>query len=103
MTSRHRKRSRKAMTAPPGELPLAAVNVSRSRLRRTSLGGAWATLIATAIVILVAVFFVRHRSRSRPSAQAGASSGYVDSEVCEECHGAIAETYRKTGMGRSFY
>src|SRR6266853_6557131 len=27
---------------------------------------------------------------------------YADPAVCEQCHPAIAATYRKTGMGRSF-
>ena len=30
-------------------------------------------------------------------------SGYVDPSVCATCHTAIAETYQRTGMGRSFY
>ena len=30
-------------------------------------------------------------------------SGYVDGKVCATCHAKIAEMYRKTGMGRSFY
>src|ERR1043166_8774667 len=28
---------------------------------------------------------------------------YVDPTLCTQCHSAIAATYRKTGMGRSFY
>ena len=31
-----------------------------------------------------------------------ASSRYADPSVCEQCHGDVAATYRKTGMGRSF-
>lgn len=31
-----------------------------------------------------------------------AQSGYVNPAVCAECHGDIAATYHKTGMGRSF-
>jgi predicted CXXCH cytochrome family protein len=33
---------------------------------------------------------------------AGADAGYVSSDVCAECHREIWETYRRTGMGRSF-
>lgn len=33
----------------------------------------------------------------------GAEIGYVDSAVCSTCHGAIAESYARTGMGRSFF
>jgi FimV-like protein len=32
-----------------------------------------------------------------------ADAGYVDSKVCATCHSAIAATYSRTGMGRSFY
>ncbi|HLK51084.1 MAG TPA: tetratricopeptide repeat protein [Bryobacteraceae bacterium] len=31
-----------------------------------------------------------------------AEPGYVDSAVCGRCHSRIAESYRRTGMGRSF-
>ena len=31
-----------------------------------------------------------------------AQPGYVDAAVCATCHSRIAETYRRTGMGRSF-
>jgi predicted CXXCH cytochrome family protein len=33
---------------------------------------------------------------------AGSDAGYVSSDVCAECHREIWETYRRTGMGRSF-
>src|SRR5690349_15405339 len=32
-----------------------------------------------------------------------APPGYAEPGVCATCHQAEAETYRKTGMGRSFY
>lgn len=51
--------------------------------------------------------FTSSRSRFVASppieAQAQAQSGYVDPSVCASCHAAIAATYKKTGMGRSFY
>jgi predicted CXXCH cytochrome family protein len=31
------------------------------------------------------------------------AAGYVDPAVCARCHAEIAATYRKTGMGRSFF
>jgi predicted CXXCH cytochrome family protein len=31
------------------------------------------------------------------------SDGYVDPALCERCHAAIANQFRRTGMGRSFY
>ena len=33
---------------------------------------------------------------------AGADAGYVSPDACAQCHGDIWETYRRTGMGRSF-
>ena len=33
---------------------------------------------------------------------AGSDAGYVASDVCAECHREIWDTYRRTGMGRSF-
>ncbi len=33
---------------------------------------------------------------------AGSDAGYISSEVCADCHKDIWETYRRTGMGRSF-
>ena len=32
-----------------------------------------------------------------------ADAGYADSKVCATCHSSIAASYRRTGMGRSFY
>ena len=36
------------------------------------------------------------------AAQTPASSGYLDSSICAQCHREIAESYSRTGMGRSF-
>ena len=36
-------------------------------------------------------------------ALAAAPAGYIDSAVCARCHAAIAASYSRTGMGRSFY
>jgi predicted CXXCH cytochrome family protein len=36
------------------------------------------------------------------AASAGPASRYADPKVCAECHAAIAKSYSKTGMGRSF-
>jgi tetratricopeptide (TPR) repeat protein len=35
--------------------------------------------------------------------QPAAAPSYVDPKLCIGCHAEIAQTYRKTGMGRSFY
>src|SRR5262245_55399242 len=34
---------------------------------------------------------------------AGDDSGYLEPSVCTACHRRIDETFRRTGMGRSFY
>ncbi len=68
------------------------------RSRRVWVG---AVLLAAAIA-LVAVF--RHRSGvSSPLVTQTSQSDYVDGAICASCHQDIAETYRKTGMGRSFF
>jgi predicted CXXCH cytochrome family protein len=38
-----------------------------------------------------------------PPAQAQSQNSYVESQVCAGCHANVWETYRRTGMGRSFY
>src|SRR5206468_12959313 len=30
------------------------------------------------------------------------ATNYIDSAICANCHGAIADTFHRTGMGRSF-
>jgi predicted CXXCH cytochrome family protein len=54
-----------------------------------------------------AIYFLRHRSSvppdSEPFPATIANAGYVDPALCAGCHAKIWETYRRTGMGRSFY
>ena len=38
------------------------------------------------------------RAQARPPA-----NGYIDSAACAACHPSVWESYRRTGMGRSFY
>src|SRR5215472_9527167 len=38
-----------------------------------------------------------------PPAPKGSQARYVASSVCAGCHAEIANSYRQTGMGRSFY
>ncbi|HEY6342816.1 MAG TPA: tetratricopeptide repeat protein [Bryobacteraceae bacterium] len=43
------------------------------------------------------------RASGSDAASSQAGGRYADPGVCEQCHGDIAATYRKTGMGRSFH
>ena len=61
-----------------------------------------AVLLVCVTLAVAVYFFSSGQPRELPSA-AGAGSGYVDSAACAACHQDIAETYRLTGMGRSFY
>ena len=72
------------------------------RRSRTGWGGAFlaAGLLAAAVALL-AVYRHRSSGSSHPVEQAS-QSDYVDGAVCAGCHQDVAETYRKTGMGRSF-
>jgi predicted CXXCH cytochrome family protein len=57
-------------------------------------------------VLAAAIYFFRPFPVTSPTTQdpAGktAENRYVDTSVCADCHPAIAETYQRTGMGRSF-
>jgi predicted CXXCH cytochrome family protein len=61
----------------------------------------------SALGLAVPAFFLL-RAQTRPVAAAHAVSApiiskYADPASCETCHAAIATTFHKTGMGRSFY
>jgi predicted CXXCH cytochrome family protein len=72
------------------------------RRRRVWIGSFLAAGLLAAAVALAAAF--RHRSSGSSQLVTQAShSDYVDGAVCASCHQDIAETYRKTGMGRSFF
>jgi len=74
----------------------------RQRRRRVWIGSFLAAALLAAAVALVATF--RHRSsRSSQLVTQASHSDYVDGAVCASCHQDIAETYRKTGMARSFF
>jgi len=51
---------------------------------------------------LAAVWVFTRRQPQAASLAAGAANAYVDPARCADCHGEIAATYKKTGMGRSF-
>ena len=62
-----------------------------------------------AIVLCAGLASVVYSRRARPSLapslpQTGlAPAAYVDPTECAGCHPSVAETYQRTGMGRSFY
>jgi tetratricopeptide (TPR) repeat protein len=56
--------------------------------------------IATTLGITLAAGLFLARQKHVPAAAHGA---YVDSKLCQGCHARIYESYRRTGMGRSFY
>src|SRR5580704_9695219 len=71
------------------------------RRRKVWIGAFLAAALLSAAIALVAAF--RHRASGYSQLVTQASrSDYVDGAVCASCHRDIAETYRKTGMGRSF-
>ncbi len=54
--------------------------------------------------LLLCLIAIGGCSRTAPQAVAtNSTSSYVDSRQCAGCHAQIANTYRQTGMGRSFY
>ncbi len=70
--------------------------------RRVWVAAFRASAVLAAAIALLAVF--HHRASGSPQLAAQTSqSGYVDAAVCASCHQDIAETYHKTGMGRSFF
>jgi predicted CXXCH cytochrome family protein len=70
--------------------------------------GVWA--VAFAPVLLLAIFFA-YRTLKRPATTRSVQAetpvddtrGYIDPQICAGCHGDIAASFHKTGMGRSLY
>jgi predicted CXXCH cytochrome family protein len=60
----------------------------------------WLAAIVLGIALAGVFYFVRGRSRALPQV---AEARYIDPTLCAGCHPSISETYRRTGMGRSFY
>jgi predicted CXXCH cytochrome family protein len=62
----------------------------------------WISALAAVVVIgATLTLFCQHWYRSRAAVIRAPQSAYVDGAECASCHQDIAETYRKTGMGRS--
>jgi predicted CXXCH cytochrome family protein len=64
-------------------------------------GGLGAATVLAASMALLGQADAKHRSEAKP-ARVPAQSDYIDSGVCASCHSEIAESFSKTGMGRSF-
>jgi Flp pilus assembly protein TadD len=67
--------------------------------------GVWLVVLTAGLLAAAVALSVALRQRSNGTstlATRAPQSDYVDGEVCATCHQDVAETYRKTGMGRSF-
>ena len=70
----------------------------------------WLLILGVVGVLGAAYMFISRPSRTTRGTTkavkslqiAGADAGYVSSEICADCHREIWDTYRRTGMGRSF-
>ena len=52
---------------------------------------------------VLALLFVVACSHKQQPEQTRAASSYVDPKLCAACHASHWESFRQTGMGRSFY
>jgi Flp pilus assembly protein TadD len=59
-------------------------------------------VISLIVVVLFTVLFIQRHDQNKSTSQIS-NSGYVDPASCANCHEQIVETYRQTGMGRSFH
>jgi predicted CXXCH cytochrome family protein len=101
---RREKKTRKAKNVP--RPPESAREQRPFANRRFN----WLWIVAAIPLVLLAIFFAyRALKRLPPSGtshvakSADDSSGYVDPQICASCHGDIAESFHRTGMGRSLY
>jgi predicted CXXCH cytochrome family protein len=67
----------------------------------------WWLALTLCIALASVLYIVRGRLRTTPAAESNrsnpAEARYVDPTECAGCHPGVAETYQRTGMGRSFY
>ena len=92
------------MQRTPSEKECAKVRARIPVVReRLSHGGRlWPALSVVAGLALVLLTASSTAQSQRTNERAGARDGYVDADACAGCHSEIWETYRQTGMGRSF-
>src|SRR5438132_3965526 len=69
-------------------------------MQRASRGWRWHPVIGLALIVSGALAIRGYTQRATVS---GPVNNYVNAAVCGQCHAGIASTFRKTGMGRSFY
>ena len=62
----------------------------------------WLAGIAIFTVLASVIYFTHHSSAPQPTQITPTQNHYVDPAACADCHLNIWETYRRTGMGRSF-
>ncbi|RZU42427.1 putative CXXCH cytochrome family protein [Edaphobacter modestus] len=60
-------------------------------------------VVAAAVLAWHLVGEKPHTVETKGSTVTQLNTGYVDAQACATCHGTIAKTFKKTGMGRSFY
>lgn len=63
-------------------------------------------ILCVCAIVGAAVWYLlgtRSRPESLKSSHPTTNSAYVDSAVCAACHADVVKTFKKTGMGRSFY
>ncbi|HEY0161417.1 MAG TPA: hypothetical protein VGB69_01955, partial [Edaphobacter sp.] len=68
-------------------------------------GRLWMVVAGALIACAGAVFLTWYWNGTRSSSAKirRDQAAYVDASVCATCHSEIASTFKKTGMGRSFY
>lgn len=71
------------------------------------VGAPWLLLAAGVALLLGGIGYVATRPAPSPAVagpgpQTPGSAQYADPAACADCHGGIAATYARTGMGRSF-
>jgi Flp pilus assembly protein TadD len=98
---RHEKRTNRGFRAGRSEQKQSK---GTGNLRR------WILVAAIVPVLSLATFFaLRFLKRSGSTAppematQTAESAGYIDPQVCSTCHGDIAASFHRAGMGRSLY
>ena len=96
-----RRSRRKARSTPvPPEVPRRPLHA------RLSAKAAAAAVFALAVSIALLAWDRWDRWAARPDALGSdlpPVADYVDPSTCQSCHDEIWQTYRKTGMARSFY